>query len=162
MSRGLCFLGFSLLVIRPVGPGEAGEGSRHSSGAVTLLEFLVAAAGARVVAAYILQGVAHGLLRLMVAVWAVYMAVVMCVMIMVVVMVAIRAMHVRLLRHFYYSESKPAGVISPVRRRERLWPNNTPVRSSPSSRYCSGRTGWRSNFASGLRCSHRLVRTSTT
>lgn len=65
---------------------------------------------------------------------AMHVTVVAMVVPVVMVMIAVRAMYMRLFRHLCYSGSKPAGVISPVRRRKRLWPNNTPVRSSPSSR----------------------------
>jgi hypothetical protein len=56
-----------------------------------------------------------------VAMRAMHVAVIMRMhVIMVMVMVAVGAVHVRLLRHLYYSGSMPAGVSSPVRRRERL------------------------------------------
>jgi len=65
--------------------------------AVALLEFLLAATWAGVVAADVLQGVAHGLLMAVVAVRAVYMAMVVVVVIMA--MVAVRAMNMGLLGH---------------------------------------------------------------
>jgi hypothetical protein len=64
--------------------------------AVALLEFLLAAARARVVAANVLQGVAHRLLVAVVAVRAVHMAV---VVMMVVTVVAVGAMDMGLLGH---------------------------------------------------------------
>jgi hypothetical protein len=66
---------------------------------VALLEFLRTAAWAWIVAADVLQGVAHRLLRLVVAVRTVDMAVIMMMVVMVVIVVAIRAMHVFLLGH---------------------------------------------------------------
>lgn len=69
---------------------------------MALLEFLVAAAWARVVAADVLQGVAHRLLGSMIAVRAVHMAVIV-MMIMVVIVVAVRAMDVGLLGHAGHS-----------------------------------------------------------
>jgi len=65
---------------------------------VALLELFLAAARARVVAANVLQGVAHRLLVAVVAVRAVYMAVVV-IMLMIVTVVAVRAMNMRLLGH---------------------------------------------------------------
>jgi len=65
---------------------------------VALLELFLAAARARVVAADVLQGVAHRLLVAMVAVRAVYMAVVV-IMLMIVTVVAVRAMNMGLLGH---------------------------------------------------------------
>jgi len=71
---------------------------------MALLEFLLAAARARVVAANVLQGIAYRLLGSMVAVRAVHMAViVMMIMIMVVIVVAVRAMNVGLLGHAGHS-----------------------------------------------------------
>jgi len=64
---------------------------------VALLELLVAAARAWIVAADILQGVAYRLLVAVVAVRTVNMAVVMVMMIMIVV--AVRAMDMGLLGH---------------------------------------------------------------
>jgi len=65
------------------------------SGTVALLEFLLAAAGARVVAADILQGIAHRLMMAVVAMRAVHMAVIM----VIVVVVAIRAVNVGCVAH---------------------------------------------------------------
>jgi hypothetical protein len=67
---------------------------------MALLEFLLAAAWAGVVAADVLQGLAHRLLRSMVAVRAVHMAV---VVMMIMVVVAVRAMNVGLLGHAGHS-----------------------------------------------------------
>jgi hypothetical protein len=67
----------------------------RGSGAVALLEFLLAAARAGVVAADILQRVANRLLMAVVAVRAVYMAVI----VMIVVMVAVGAVDVRFVAH---------------------------------------------------------------
>jgi len=64
---------------------------------VALLELLVAAAWARIVAANVFQGVAHRLLMTVIAVWTVNMAVIMVVMIMIVV--AVWAMDMGLLGH---------------------------------------------------------------
>jgi hypothetical protein len=83
--------------------------------AVAFLEFLVAAAWARVVAANVFQGVAHGLLVRMAAVRAMDMAMLMIVMVMIVIVVAIRAMHMGLLVHRGYSGIKSPGIISPLR-----------------------------------------------
>lgn len=71
--------------------------AERRSGAVALLVFLLAAAWAGVVAAYVLEGVAHRLLVAMVAVRAVHMAVV--VIVVIVTMVAVGAMNVGLLGH---------------------------------------------------------------
>jgi hypothetical protein len=68
-----------------------------ASSAVALLELFLAAARARVVAANVLQGVAHRLLVAVVAVRAVYMAVV--VIMMIVTVVAVWAMNMGLLGH---------------------------------------------------------------
>ena len=69
--------------------------------AVALLEFLLAAAWARVVAAYVFQLVAHWLLMSVTAVRAMDVTVLVIVMAMIVVMVvvAVWAMHVGLLVH---------------------------------------------------------------
>ena len=77
------------------------------SSAVALLEFLLAATRARVVATNVLQCVAHRLLRRVVAVRAVYMTVVVVMVVMAVVMVvvAIRAMNVVFLVHQSTPES---------------------------------------------------------
>ncbi len=77
------------------------------SGAVALLEFLAAAAWARVVAANVFQCVAYRLLVGVVAVRAVNMAMVVIVMVMIVV--AVRAMDMRLLGHCGLLRDKIAG-----------------------------------------------------
>ena len=66
---------------------------------MALLEFLLAAAWARVVTADILQCVAYRLLMAMVAVRAMYMAVI----VMIVIMVAVGAVDVGLLSHDAHS-----------------------------------------------------------
>jgi hypothetical protein len=63
---------------------------------MAFLEFLLAAARARIVAANVLQGVAHRLLMSVAAVRAVYVAV---VVVMVMVVIAIGAMNVVVLVH---------------------------------------------------------------
>lgn len=67
--------------------------------AVAFLEFLVAAARARIVAANVLQGVAHRLLVSVTAVGAMDVAVLVVVVVMVMIVVAIGAMHMGLLVH---------------------------------------------------------------
>jgi hypothetical protein len=67
-----------------------------ASGAVAFLEFLVAAAWAWIVAAYILECIAHRLLVSVVAMGAVNVAV---VMIVVVIMIAVGAMNMVMLVH---------------------------------------------------------------
>lgn len=100
--------------------------------AVALLEFLVAAAWAGIIAANVFQRVAHRLLMGMAAVWTVHMAVI--VVVMVVVMVAIRAMYMGLLVHLGISGIKSPGIISPSRSIRTLRPKNNPVLSLPSRR----------------------------
>lgn len=78
------------------------------SGAVALLELLVAAARAGIVATYVLQGVAHRLLGFVVAVRAVNVAVVMIV-VMIMVVVAVWAMNMGLLGHLGSLRNKIAG-----------------------------------------------------
>lgn len=78
------------------------------SGTVALLEFLVAAARARIVTADVLQGVAHRLLVAVVAVRAVHVAMIV-VMVMVVIMVAVRTVNVGLLAHCGLLRKKIAG-----------------------------------------------------
>jgi len=80
---------------------------------VALLEFLLAAAWARVVAANVLQGVAHRLLVAVVAVRAVHMAVIV-VVVMIVTMVAVGAMDMGLLGHCGVLRLKMAAIISPL------------------------------------------------
>ena len=80
---------------------QAVSNTRRDLRAVALLEFLLAAAWARIVAAYVFQLVAHWLLMSVTAVRAVNVAVLVIVMAMIVVMVvvAVWAMHVGLLVH---------------------------------------------------------------
>lgn len=82
--------------------------SLRDSGAVALLEFLLAAARARIVAANVLQGVAHRLLVAVVAVRAMHVAVVV-MMVMIVVVVAVRTVNVGLLAHCGLLREKIAG-----------------------------------------------------
>jgi hypothetical protein len=100
MERTACFT--------PPRPGHTNENGLQcrpfelhvSLRAVALLEFLVAAAWARIVAANVLQGVAHRLLMGMAAVRTMDMAMLVVVMGMVIVIVvAIGAMHMGLLVH---------------------------------------------------------------
>lgn len=74
---------------------------------MALLEFLAAAAWARVVAANVFQCVAYRLLVGVVAVRAVNMVVIVIVMVMIVV--AVRAMDMRLLGHCGLLRDKIAG-----------------------------------------------------
>jgi hypothetical protein len=83
---------------------------------VALLEFLAIATWARVVAADVLQGVAHGFLVGVAAVRAVDVAMVVMV-VMVVIVIAIRAVDVGLLGHRGYSAIKSAAIITPLRSR---------------------------------------------
>lgn len=83
---------------------------------MALLEFLAIAARARVVAADILQGVAHRFLVGVAAVRAMDMSVIMIV-VMVMIVVAVRAMDVGLLGHRGYSAIKSAAIITPLRLR---------------------------------------------
>ena len=80
---------------------QAVSNTRRDLHAVALLEFLLAAAWARIVAAYVFQLVAHWLLMSVTAVRAMDVAVLVIVMAMIVVMVvvAVWAMHVGLLVH---------------------------------------------------------------
>lgn len=80
------------------GPGPAGEAFR--SGAVALLELLLAATGAGIVAPDFLQRVAHRFLVVMVAVRAVHVTV---IVVMIVVVVAVGAVDVGLLSHEAHS-----------------------------------------------------------
>lgn len=75
---------------------------------MALLEFLAVAARARVVAADVLQGVAHGFLVGVAAVRAVDMAMIMIV-VMVVIVVAIGAVDVGLLGHLGLLRNKIGG-----------------------------------------------------
>ena len=83
---------------------------------MALLEFLAVAAGARVVAADVFQGVAHRFLVGVAAVRAVDMAMVV-IMVMVMIVVAVWAMDMRLLGHRGHSVIKSAGIITPLRSR---------------------------------------------
>ena len=83
---------------------------------MALLEFLAIAAWARVVAADILEGVAHRFLVGVATVRAMDMPVIMIV-VMVMIVVAIRAMNVGLLGHRGYSAIKSAAIITPLRLR---------------------------------------------
>lgn len=69
---------------------------------MAFLEFFLAAAWARVVAANVFQRVAHRFLMAMIAVWTMYVAVIMAVGV-IVVMIAVRAVNVFLLGHASYS-----------------------------------------------------------
>ena len=100
--------------------------------AVALLEFLVAATWAGIIAANVFQRVTHRLLMGMAAVWTVHMAVI--VVVMIVIMVAIRAMYMGLLVHLGISGIKSPGIISPSRSIRTLRPKNNPVLSLPSRR----------------------------
>ncbi|POD73638.1 hypothetical protein BKM17_19510 [Pseudomonas syringae group genomosp. 3] len=73
---------------------------------MAFLEFLVAAARARIVATHVLQRVAHRFLVRVTAVRTVDMA--LLVVVMIVVVVAIRAMNMGLLVHRVYSTVKSA------------------------------------------------------
>lgn len=95
------------------------QAQRGESGAVALLEFLLAAAGARIVAADIFQGVARRLLRGMVAVRTMYVALIMGVAVgmvvaMVMIVIAVRAMDVGLLGHRGTPECGLAPIISSI------------------------------------------------
>jgi hypothetical protein len=104
---------------------------------VALLEFLLAAARAGIVATYVLQRIAHRLLVSVAAVRAVNMAVVVIMvgMIMVVmIVVAVRTMDMGLLCHRCCSGIKSPGIISPLCATCTSLPMNNPVFSSPSKR----------------------------
>jgi hypothetical protein len=81
---------------------------------VALLEFLLAAARARIVAANVLQCIAHRLLVSVAAVRAVDMAVVVVVIMVIVIVVAVRTMDMGLLSHRCRSGIKSPGIISPL------------------------------------------------
>ena len=104
----------------------------RASGPVALLEFLRAAAWARVVATNVFQGVAHRLLVSVAAVRAVDMAVV--VIMVIVIVVAVRTMDMGLLSHRCRSGIKSPGIISPLWATCTSLPMNNPVFSSPSRR----------------------------
>jgi uncharacterized integral membrane protein len=71
----------------------------NQSSAVALFEFLLAAARARIVASNVFQGITHGLLGRVAAVWAVNVGVLMVVVLMVMVVIAVRAVNVGFLVH---------------------------------------------------------------
>ena len=104
------------------------------SGAVALLELLLAAAWAWIVAANVLQGVAHRFLMGMAAVRAVDMAMVVIVVIVIVIVVAVGTMDMGLLSHWCRSGIKSPGIISSLRITCTSLPMNNPVFSSPSRR----------------------------
>ena len=86
--------------------GPAGLGVASSLGAVALLEFFLAAARAKVIAANILQRVTRRFCVRVTAVGAVHMALVVAVLmllIVVVVVLAIGAVNVGFLLHGVYS-----------------------------------------------------------
>ncbi|GFM64955.1 hypothetical protein PSCICJ_10730 [Pseudomonas cichorii] len=87
----------------------------RASRAVAFLEFLVAAAWARIVATNVLQGIAHRLLVSVAAVRAVDMAMLVIVMVMIMIVVAIRTMDMGLLVHRGYSVIESARIISQMR-----------------------------------------------
>ena len=68
------------------------------SGAVALLEFFLATAGAWVVAADVFQGVARRFLMVVVAVWAMHVT-----MVVRMIVIAVGAVDVRFLLHGAYS-----------------------------------------------------------
>ena len=72
---------------------------RWRSGAVALLEFFVAATWAGIIATYVLERVAHWLLRFVIAMWAMHVAVVMGMIVVVMIVIAIGTVHVGLLVH---------------------------------------------------------------
>lgn len=99
-------------------PDSCAEQCFNALCAVALLEFLAVAAGARVVAADVFEGVAHRFLVGVAAVRAVDMAmVVIVVVVMVMIVVAVRAMDMGLLGHRFCSGIKSAGIITPLRAR---------------------------------------------
>ena len=102
------------------------------SGAVALLELLLAAAWAWIVAANALQGVAHRFLVGMAAVRAVDMT--MVVIVVIVIVVAVRTMDMGLLSHWCRSGIKSPGIISSLRITCTSLPMNNPVFNSPSRR----------------------------
>lgn len=104
------------------------------SDTVALLELLGAAAWAWVVAAHILQGIAHWFLVGMAAVRAVDMTMVVIVVIVIVIVVAVRTMDMGLLSHWCRSGIKSPGIISSLRITCTSLPMNNPVFNSPSRR----------------------------
>ncbi len=105
-----------------------------NSSPVALLEFLLAAARARIVTTHVLQGVAHRLLVSVAAVRAVDMAVVVVVIMVIVIVVAVRTMDMGLLSHRCRSGIESPGIISPLRITCTSFPINKPVFNSPSRR----------------------------
>jgi hypothetical protein len=100
------------------------------SGSVALLEFLLAAAWARIVAADVLQRIANRVMA-MVAVRAVDMI----MMRMVVIVIAIGTVHVGFMVHrCCYSGIKLPGIISPLVEMCTRRPSSRPVLSSPFRR----------------------------
>ena len=85
--------------------------ARVTLSAVAFLEFFLAAARAWVVAANILQGVAHWLLGRVAAVWTMDVCV-LVVVVVIMVVVAVRAMNVGFLVHRGRSRIKSAGIIA--------------------------------------------------
>ena len=81
---------------------------------MALLEFLLAAARARVVAANVFQRIAHRLLVSVAAVRAVDMAMVVIMVIVIVIVVAVRTMDMGLLSHRCRSGIKSPGIITPL------------------------------------------------
>ena len=85
---------------------------------MALLEFLLAAARARVVAANVFQRIAHRLLVSVAAVRAVDMAMVVImvivIVIVIVIVVAVRTMDMGLLSHRCRSGIKSPGIITPL------------------------------------------------
>lgn len=77
----------------PLLSGPSDAGACEGSGAVALLEFLLAAAGAGIVAAYGLERIAHRLVAV-IAVRTMAM-----IVMMIVVVVAVRAVYVGFLTH---------------------------------------------------------------
>ena len=71
----------------------------NQSSTVALFEFLLAAARAGIVASNVFQGIAHGLLGRVAAVWAVNVGVLMVVVLMVMVVITVRAVNVGFLVH---------------------------------------------------------------
>ena len=91
---------------------------------MALLEFLLAAAWAWIVAANVFQRIAHRILMAVVAVGSVPMAV---AVVMLMVMVAVRAMDMGFVGHCSYSGMKLPGMISPERDRCTLRVNHEPA-----------------------------------
>ena len=74
------------------------------SGAVALLEFFLATAGAWIVAADVFQRVARRFLMVVVAVWAMHVTMVVAMVVVVrMIVIAVGAVDVRFLLHGAYS-----------------------------------------------------------